>query len=34
MTQPETAVEAVIANLRRHARGERLQGLADPSLGY
>jgi glyoxylate/hydroxypyruvate reductase A len=34
MTQPETAVEAVIANLRRHARGERLQGLVDPSLGY
>ncbi|MBX6745055.1 MAG: glyoxylate/hydroxypyruvate reductase A [Acetobacteraceae bacterium] len=34
MTQPETAVEAVIANLRRHARGEPLQGLVDRGAGY
>lgn len=34
MTQPETAVDAVIANLRRHMRGEPLQGLVDRSLGY
>lgn len=34
MTQPETAVEAVIANLRRHARGEPLHGLVDRRSGY
>lgn len=34
MTQPETAVEAVIANLRRHARGEKLEGLVDRTSGY
>jgi glyoxylate/hydroxypyruvate reductase A len=34
MTQPETAVEAVIANLRRHARGEPLLGLVDRRRGY
>lgn len=34
MTQPETAVEAVIANLRRHARGEALAGLVDRTRGY
>jgi len=28
------AVEAVIANLRRHARGEPLQGLVDRGAGY
>lgn len=34
MTQPETAVEAVLANLERHARGERMHGLVDRALGY
>jgi glyoxylate/hydroxypyruvate reductase A len=34
MTQPETAVEAVIANLRRHARGEPLLGRVDRGRGY
>jgi glyoxylate/hydroxypyruvate reductase len=34
MTQPETAVEAVLANLERHARGERMHGLIDRALGY
>jgi glyoxylate/hydroxypyruvate reductase A len=34
MTQPETAVEAVLANLQRHARGERMHGLVDRTLGY
>jgi glyoxylate/hydroxypyruvate reductase A len=34
MTQPETAVEAVVADLRRHARGEPLQGLVDRGSGY
>lgn len=33
-TQPESAVEAVLANLRRHARGEPLVGQVDPSRGY
>lgn len=33
MTQPETAVEAVLANLDRHRRGEPLIGLVDPQ-GY
>ena len=34
MTQPETAVEALIANLRWHARGEALVGLVDRRRGY
>ncbi|MBR0669639.1 glyoxylate/hydroxypyruvate reductase A [Roseomonas soli] len=34
MTQPETAVEAVIANLQRHRRGEPLVGLVDRRSGY
>lgn len=34
MTQPETAVQAVLANLRRHARGLPLQGLVDRARGY
>lgn len=34
MTQPETAVEAVLANLERHARGEPMIGVVDPALGY
>ena len=34
MTQPQTAARVVIDNLRRHARGEPLQGLVDRALGY
>ncbi|NMJ43380.1 glyoxylate/hydroxypyruvate reductase A [Roseomonas sp. JC162] len=34
MTQPETAVEAVLANLERHERGAPLLGLVDPARGY
>lgn len=34
MTQPETAVEAVLANLARHDRGEPMLGLVDPTRGY
>lgn len=34
MTQPETAVEAILANLHRHARGEALHGLVDRGAGY
>lgn len=33
-TQPETAVEAVVANLRRHARGGPLVGVVDRGRGY
>ncbi|WP_137180860.1 glyoxylate/hydroxypyruvate reductase A [Roseomonas sp. AR75] len=33
-TQPETAVEAVLANLDRHARGEAMIGLVDRTRGY
>ncbi|HYI82632.1 MAG TPA: NAD(P)-dependent oxidoreductase, partial [Acetobacteraceae bacterium] len=33
-TQPETAVEAVIANLRRHAAGDALVGTVDLGRGY
>jgi glyoxylate/hydroxypyruvate reductase A len=33
-TQPETAVEALLANLDRHARGERMLGLVDRARGY
>lgn len=34
MTQPETAVEVVLDNLRRHRAGEPLFGLVDRSRGY
>lgn len=33
-TQPESAVAAVIANLRRHQRGEAMEGLVDTRRGY
>lgn len=33
-TRPESAVEAVLENLRRHRRGEPLAGLVDRSRGY
>jgi glyoxylate/hydroxypyruvate reductase len=34
MTQPETAVEVVLDNIRRHRRGEPLIGLVERSRGY
>jgi len=34
MTQPETAAEVVIDNLRRHAAGQPLHGLVDRQRGY
>ena len=34
MTQPETAVEAVIDNLRRHRLGLPMEGLVDRARGY
>ncbi|MCA1326759.1 2-hydroxyacid dehydrogenase [Herbaspirillum sp. alder98] len=34
MTQPDTACEVVIANLRRHLDGQPLQGLVDRQRGY
>jgi glyoxylate/hydroxypyruvate reductase A len=34
MTQPETAVEAVIGNLRRHQQGLTMTGLVDRTCGY
>jgi glyoxylate/hydroxypyruvate reductase A len=33
-TQAESGAEAVIANLRRHSRGEALAGLVDRARGY
>lgn len=33
-TQPETSAQAVLANLRRHQRGEPLLGLVDRRRGY
>lgn len=33
-TQPETAVDAVLANIRRHRNGEPLMGLIDRGRGY
>ena len=33
-TQPESAVEAVLANLARHERGEPMLGLVDRNRGY
>ena len=34
MTQPETAVEQVLANIRRHQSGQPLVGLVDRTRGY
>jgi glyoxylate/hydroxypyruvate reductase A len=34
MTQPETAVDVVLENLRRHRAGEPLVGLVDRKRGY
>lgn len=34
VTQPDTAVDVMIANIRRHQRGEALHGLIDRSRGY
>ena len=34
MTQPETAVDAVVDNLRRHQQGLPMTGLVDRQLGY
>ena len=34
MTQPETAVEAVIDNIRRHREGLPMVGLVDRARGY
>jgi glyoxylate/hydroxypyruvate reductase A len=34
MTQPETAVDAVLENLARHAAGLPLNGLVERTLGY
>ena len=34
MTQPETAVEAVIGNIRRHQQGLPMIGLVDRVSGY
>jgi glyoxylate/hydroxypyruvate reductase A len=34
MTQPETAVDAVLENLRRHQAGAPLVGLVEQKRGY
>jgi glyoxylate/hydroxypyruvate reductase len=34
VTQPHTAAQSVIANIRRHCAGENLIGLVDRALGY
>lgn len=34
MTQPETAVDAVVENLRRYRQGLPMAGLVDRALGY
>jgi glyoxylate/hydroxypyruvate reductase A len=34
MTQPETAVDAVLENLRRHQAGEALHGAIERGRGY
>ena len=34
MTQPETAVELVLDNIRRHQAGLPLLGLVDRTRGY
>jgi glyoxylate/hydroxypyruvate reductase A len=33
-SQPESSADAVLANVRRHQRGEPLIGLVDRSRGY
>jgi glyoxylate/hydroxypyruvate reductase A len=33
-TQPESGVQAVLANVRRHQRGERMEGIVDIARGY
>jgi glyoxylate/hydroxypyruvate reductase A len=33
-TQPDTAVDAVLANLRRHRAGEPMRGTIDRTCGY
>jgi len=33
-TQPESAADAVLANLRRYTRGEAMEGLVDRERGY
>jgi glyoxylate/hydroxypyruvate reductase A len=34
MTQPETAVEVIFDNIRRHREGLPLVGLVDRARGY
>jgi glyoxylate/hydroxypyruvate reductase A len=34
MTQPETAADTVIANIRRHREGRPMTGLVDRARGY
>ena len=34
VTQPHTAAQSVIENIRRHRAGEELIGLVDRTLGY
>jgi hypothetical protein len=34
MLQPESSAEVVIANLRRHLRGEPMAGRVDRARGY
>jgi len=34
MTQPETAADAVIDNIRRHREGLPMTGLVDRARGY
>lgn len=34
VTQPHTAAQSVIDNIRRHRAGENLIGLVDRTLGY
>ena len=34
LTHPETAVEAMVANIRRHERGEPMLHVVDRARGY
>ncbi|MBE0703008.1 MAG: glyoxylate/hydroxypyruvate reductase A, partial [Afipia sp.] len=34
VTQPHTAAQSVVENIRRHRAGEELIGLVDRALGY
>jgi glyoxylate/hydroxypyruvate reductase A len=34
MTQPQTAAPVMLANLRRHQRGEPLHDVVDRARGY